>query len=126
MTRPSVTPIGRGHDLEIGAEPLLDRLFADAEDAPISLQVRPSRRPGAPLDHQLYHFRLVYSRFEHAHVIPGGESFVALAERLQNVLWALGGAPPEHRGDSLSAAFCNLGAAAESDLTLRHDALCAR
>ncbi len=80
---------------------------------------------GAPLDHRLYHFRLVYSGFEHAHVILGGESYVALAEGLQNALWALGGAPREHRSDSLSAAFRNLDAAAKSDLTVRYDALCA-
>ena len=48
---------------------------------------------GVPLDHRLYHFRLVCSGFEHAHVILGGESYVALAEGLQNALWALGGAP---------------------------------
>ena len=41
---------------------------------------------GQPLDHLLYHFRLVWSGFEHAHVILGGESFVALAEGLQNAL----------------------------------------
>jgi hypothetical protein len=35
---------------------------------------------GQPLDHLLYHFRLAWSGFEHAHVILGGESFVALAE----------------------------------------------
>ena len=35
---------------------------------------------GQPLDHLLYHFRLPWSGFEHAHVILGGESFVALAE----------------------------------------------
>lgn len=63
---------------------------------------------GAPLDHRLYHFRLAYSGFEHAHVVLGGESFVALAEGMQNALWSLGGAPREHRTDSLSAAFCNL------------------
>jgi len=80
---------------------------------------------GAPLDHRLYHFRLVYSGFEHAHVILGGESYVALAEGLQNALWALGGAPKEHRSDSLSAAFRNLDAAARDDLTRRYDALCA-
>lgn len=33
-----------------------------------------------PLDHRLYHFRLAYCGFEHAHVVRGGESFVALAE----------------------------------------------
>ncbi|GAN82198.1 hypothetical protein SAMN02746095_03563 [Acidocella aminolytica 101 = DSM 11237] len=48
---------------------------------------------GQPLDHPLYHFRLIWSGFEHAHVILGGESYVALAEGLQNALWALGGAP---------------------------------
>ena len=48
---------------------------------------------GQPLDHRLYHFRLAYSGFEHAHVMLGGESYVALAEGLQNALWALGGAP---------------------------------
>ena len=80
---------------------------------------------GAPLDHRLYHFRLVYSGFEHAHVILGGESYVALAEGLQNALWAAGGAPREHRSDSLSAAFRNLDAAARDDLTVRYDALCA-
>ena len=63
---------------------------------------------GATLDHRLYHFRLAYSGFEHAHVILGGESYVALAEGSQNALWALGGAPLEHRSDSLSAAFRNL------------------
>ena len=80
---------------------------------------------GAPLDHRLYHFRLVYSGFEHAHVILGGESYVALAEGLQSALWAVGGAPKEHRSDSLSAAFRNLDAAARRDLTVRYDALCA-
>ena len=30
---------------------------------------------GVELDHRLYHFRLIYSGFEHAHVILGGESF---------------------------------------------------
>ena len=55
----------------------------------------------------------------------GGESYVALAEGLQNALWALGGAPREHRSDSLSAAFRNLGKPAAEDLTRRYDALCA-
>jgi hypothetical protein len=77
------------------------------------------------LDHRLYHFRLAYSGFEHAHVILGGESYVALAEGLQNALWALGGAPLEHRSDSLSAAFRNLAKDAREDLTRRYDALCA-
>jgi len=80
---------------------------------------------GVPLDHRLYHFRLAYSGFEHAHVVLGGESFVALAEGLQNALWSLGGAPREHRTDSLSAAFCNLERSARDDLTLRYEELCA-
>ena len=63
---------------------------------------------GLPLDHRLYHFRLPFSGFEHAHVVLGGESFVALAEGLQNALWSLGGVPEQHRSDSLSAAFRNL------------------
>jgi len=80
---------------------------------------------GQRLDHRLYHFRLAYSGFEHAHVVLGGESYVALAEGLQNALWTLGGAPREHRSDSLSAAFRNLDADAREDITRRYDALCA-
>lgn len=80
---------------------------------------------GAPLDHRLYHFRLAFSGFEHAHVILGGESYVALAEGLQNALWALGGVPELHRSDSLSAAFRNLDRDAKEDLTKRYDALIA-
>ena len=80
---------------------------------------------GIRLEHRLYHFRLAYSGFEHAHVILGGESYVALAEGLQNALWTLGGAPREHRSDSLSAAFRNLDQDARLDLTRRYDALCA-
>jgi len=80
---------------------------------------------GQPLDHLLYHFRLPWSGFEHAHVILGGESFVALAEGLQNAIWSAGGAPTHHRSDSLSAAFRNLDAEAKADLTTRYEALCA-
>src|SRR3546814_16777435 len=43
---------------------------------------------GAALGHRLYHFRLAYSGFEHAHVILGGENFAALAEGLQNAHWS--------------------------------------
>ncbi len=80
---------------------------------------------GEPFDHRLYHFRLPFSGFEHAHVVLGGESFVALAEGLQNALWALGGVPEQHRSDSLSAAFCNLDRHAQEDLTRRYEELCA-
>ena len=79
---------------------------------------------GVALSHRLYHFRLAYSGFEHAHVVLGGESFVALATGLQNALWSLGGAPREHRSDSLSAAFRNLDKDAHIDLTQRYQALC--
>jgi hypothetical protein len=78
---------------------------------------------GLALDHRLYHFRLAFSGFEHAHVVLGGESFVALAEGLQNALWALGGVPKEHRSDSLSAAFRNLTTDARQDLTCRYEQL---
>jgi transposase InsO family protein len=78
-----------------------------------------------PLDHRLYHFRLPFSGFESTHVVLGGESFVALAEGLQNALWRLGGAPQQHRSDSLSAAFRNLDADAKEDVTRRYEALCA-
>jgi len=80
---------------------------------------------GTPLDHRLYHFRLAFSGWEHAHVVLGGESFVALAEGLQNALWTLGKVPLEHRSDSLSAAFRNLDRDAREDLTRRYEALCA-
>jgi hypothetical protein len=92
--------------------------FTDMADLAITIA-------GMPLDHRLYHFRLPYSGFEHAHVVLGGESYVALAEGMQNALWALGGAPQEHRSDSLSAAFRNLGRDVEEDLTRSYDALCA-
>ncbi len=78
---------------------------------------------GVVLAHRLYHFRLAFSGFAAAHVVLGGESFVALAEGLQNALWALGGVPQEHRSDSLSAAFCNLDRDAQEDLTQRYQGL---
>ena len=80
---------------------------------------------GQPLDHMLYHFRLAWSGFAHARVVLGGESFTALAEGLQGALWHLGGAPREHRTDSLSAAFCNLRKDEAEDMTERYKALCA-
>ncbi len=92
--------------------------FTDMSDLGIAIA-------GESLDHRLYHFRLAYSGYEHAHVVLGGESFVALAEGLQNALWSLGAAPREHRTDSLSAAFCNLDRNAQDDLTRRYEDLCA-
>ena len=73
----------------------------------------------------LYHFDQVWSGFTHAKVVLGGESFTALAEGLQGALWHLGGAPREHRTDSLSAAFCNLLKDEAEDMTQRYQALCA-
>ena len=53
---------------------------------------------GEPFDHRLYHSSgWPVSGFEHAHVVLGGESFVALAEGLQNALWALGSVPEQHQ-----------------------------
>ena len=59
---------------------------------------------GETLNQRLYHFRLAFSGFEHAHVVLGGESFDALSEGLQKALRALGGVPREDRSDSLSAS----------------------
>jgi hypothetical protein len=61
-----------------------------------------------PLVHRLYQVRLACPGFERADVVLGGESYVALAEGLQNALWSLGGVPAEHRADSLPAAFKKL------------------
>ena len=80
---------------------------------------------GVPLDHRLYHFGVAFSGWEHAAVVLGGESFVALAEGLQNALWALGSTPLQHRSDSLSAAFRNLDEDTRQDQTRRYEALCA-
>src|SRR6516164_233366 len=49
---------------------------------------------------------------------------LALAEGLQNALWALGRAPRQHRSDSLSAAFRNLDDDTRHDQTRRYEALC--
>lgn len=91
--------------------------FTDAGDLGVSIG-------GAPLAHRLYHFVLAYSRWQHAEVVLGGESYVALAEGLQNALWALGGVPEIHRSDSLSAAYRNLDAGTAEDLTVRYQELC--
>ena len=100
-----------------GAQGLSD--FTDAAALGVSVA-------GQPLAHRLYHFRLAFSGWAHAEVVLGGESFVALAGGLQNALWGLGGAPAEHRSDSLSAAFRNLDQQTAADLTTRYEALCAQ
>ena len=80
---------------------------------------------GEPLVHRFYHFRLAFSGWSHLKVVLGGESYTALAEGLQEALWRLGGTPREHRTDSLSAAYKNLTADEQEDLTERYEALCA-
>lgn len=80
---------------------------------------------GAPFPHRLFHFVMAYSGWEHAAVVLGGESFTALAEKLQNALWTLGGVPREHRTDSLSTAYRNLDAEAAKDVTRRYEDFCA-
>ena len=62
---------------------------------------------GVALEHRLYHFALVYSGFDRGEVVLGGETYTALAAGLAAALTLLGGAPAEHRSDSLSAAFRN-------------------
>ena len=99
-----------------GAQGLSD--FTDAGGLGVTIA-------GEALAHRLYHFRLAFSGWEHAEVVLGGESFTALATGLQNALWSLGGAPDEHRSDSLSAAFRNLERDAAEDQTRRYEALCA-
>jgi hypothetical protein len=89
--------------------------FTDMGDLGVSIA-------GERLEHRLYDFRLAFSGWEHARVLLGGESFVALAEGLQNALWGFGCVPREHRTDrtdSLSAAFRNLDRDAQDDLTRR-------
>lgn len=77
---------------------------------------------GMAYPHRLYQFALAYSGWRYAEVVQGGESYMALANGLQNALWAIGGVTQEHRTDSLSAAFNNL--AEEEQLTTRYAALC--
>jgi hypothetical protein len=79
---------------------------------------------GDPFDHLLYHYRLAYSGWQYVQVIVGGESFVGLAEGLQNALNACGGAPQEHRSDSLSAAYRNRDGRSSEDLTAGYEQLC--
>ena len=79
---------------------------------------------GGEFDHKLYHFRLAWSGFTHAHVVIGGESFAALSQGLQDALWILGGAPRECRTDSLSAAFRNISKDDGEDLTESFRQLC--
>ncbi len=89
------------------------------------LKGKPITIAGVVLEHRLFHFRLPYSGWCHVEVIHGGESFVALAEALQNALDACGGVPAEHRTDSLSACFRNRDGSYAGDYTSRYRELCA-
>jgi transposase InsO family protein len=75
-----------------------------------------------PFKHLLYQFRLAYSGWRSVHIVQGGESYSALADGLQTALHKLGGAPKEHRTDSLSAAYVN--AAQKQRLTEDYQGLC--
>jgi hypothetical protein len=48
---------------------------------------------GKPFKHLLYHYRLAYSGWQYVQIIQGGESYIGLAEGLQNALFGSGGAP---------------------------------
>ncbi len=80
---------------------------------------------GAPLPHRLLHARLPCSGWASACVVLGGESFAALADGLRQAFEALGGLPRELRTDSLSAAYRNLDALAQADVTSSYEAFCA-
>ncbi|NET50149.1 MAG: IS21 family transposase [Merismopedia sp. SIO2A8] len=78
---------------------------------------------GKVFEHLIYHYCLAYSGWQYAYIVQGGESFVALSEGLQNALFASGGAPRQHRTDSLSAAYRNSGGK-HKQLTRLYQALC--
>jgi len=48
------------------------------------------RVAGQPLEHRLYHFRLAYSGFGHAHVVLGARVMSHWLRAWQNALWSLG------------------------------------
>ena len=89
------------------------------------LKGKPITIAGVAFEHRLFHFRLPYSGWCHVEVIHGGESFVALAEALQNALEACGAVPAEHHTDSLSACFRNRDGSYAGDYTSRYRELCA-
>lgn len=62
---------------------------------------------GEPFPHLLYHFQLPYSNWEYAE-IAFSETYEALSRGFQNGAFTLGGVPPEHRTDNLSAATHDL------------------
>lgn len=77
---------------------------------------------GEPYPHLLYQYRLASSGWRYVQSVEGGESYTALAEGLQNALKRCGGAPREHRTDSLSAAYTTT--AEQQQLTRLYSELC--
>jgi transposase len=63
---------------------------------------------GHPFPHMLFHFMLVYSRWETAHV-SSSESFETLTTGYQRAVFELGAVAEEHRTDNLTAAVNNHG-----------------
>ena len=63
---------------------------------------------GRPFPHMLFHFMLVYSRWETAHV-SASESFETLTCGYMKAVAELGGVAAEHRTDNLTAAVNNHG-----------------
>ncbi|MBF5058786.1 hypothetical protein NEPTK9_000285 [Candidatus Neptunochlamydia vexilliferae] len=92
--------------------------FTHAKDLKITIK-------NEKFDHMFYHYRLVYSKWEAASVVMGGESFTALSEGLQNALWLSGGVPETHRTDSLSAAYKNCSDKQKEEFTKDYSELCA-
>ncbi|HVA34047.1 MAG TPA: IS21 family transposase, partial [Candidatus Baltobacteraceae bacterium] len=80
---------------------------------------------GVAFPHRLYQFALSHSGWRWSCIVEGGESFAALSCGLQSALWRLGGAPEEHRTDSLSAAYKNLPDLDRREWTHRYASLCA-
>ena len=59
---------------------------------------------GKPFSHMLFHFMLVYSRWESV-MICHSESFDSLVLGFEKAVWELGGVAKEHRTDNLTAAI---------------------
>jgi hypothetical protein len=57
---------------------------------------------GPALSPRALYVSLTWFGLDHVHVILGGKCFIALAERLQNLLCSAGGVPQRHRSASIS------------------------
>lgn len=101
-------------------------LSQDAASTTAGISVRSGRRIEKGQWHQSNerHWRTRQTRWSWVRVVTGGESFTALAERLQEALGQLGGVPQEHRTDSLAAAWKNLSEDDHRDQTEHYAQLC--